>query len=104
MATTSLTVKSETGEDINVTFITAETAENVIVVQVYKTDDDFNPVGTASISVAQFPSEEEYHKQLREEAGKRGQFVADYSTNPEWNPGYVEPENNNHEFQGDLHQ
>lgn len=104
MATTALKIKSEDNSETKLMFMTAQVGESVIVVSIYKTDDEYNPVGTASVSVAQFPSEEDYHKELRKQAHEKGQFVPDYSTNPEWNPGYVEPTSDDYEFQGDLHQ
>ena len=103
MATTTIKLKRpDTGEETNLMFMTNIAENNIILVNVYMTDDNYNPVGTASVSVAQFPSEEEYHKDLRKEADKRGQLVRDYCTDPEWNPGYVEPEENHHEFPGDM--
>ena len=104
MATTALRIKSEDNSETKLTFLTSQVGESVIVVNIYRTDDEYNPVGTGSISVAQFPSEEDYHRELRKQAHEKGQFVPDYSTNPEWNPGYVEPTSDGYEFQGDLHQ
>lgn len=104
MATTSLKIKSTDGTDVNLMFLTSQMGEELIVVNIYKADEEFNPQGTASVSVAQFPSEEAYHTELRKGAIEKGHFVPDYSTNPEWNPGYVEPQDDDYEFQGDLHQ
>jgi hypothetical protein len=103
MATTTLKIKTESDEQ-KLMFMTAETGENIIVVTIYKTDDEYNPTGTGSMSVAQYPTEEAYHKDLRKQASEKGQYVPEYSTNPEWNPGYVEPQDDDYEFQGDLYQ
>lgn len=104
MATTSLRIKAENSEETKLMFITSQVEENIIMVNIYKTDDDYNPIGTASVSVAQFPSEEGYHKALRTASAEKNQFVPEYSSHPEWNPGYVESNDDDYEFQGDLHQ
>lgn len=104
MATTSLKIKNTEGTDVNLMFLTSQLGEDIITVNVYKADEEFNPQGTASVSIAKFPSEEAYHKELRKDAIDKGHFIPEYSTNPEWNPGYVESNDDDHEFQGDLHQ
>lgn len=102
MATTSLKIKAPDGSDTRLSFMTSEAGEKIMLVNIYKTDEDFNPVGTASVSVSEHASEEEYHRELRKQASEKGHFVPDYSTNPEWNPDY-KPQDDDHEFQGDLY-
>lgn len=104
MARTSLKIKTADGLEEKLSIMTSEAENKIVLVNIYRTDDAYNPVGTASVSVARYDSEEAYHKDLRKLAGEKGQFVPDYSTNPEWNPGYVEHKDDDHEFQGDLHQ
>lgn len=104
MATTSLKITAEDGTEKRLVFLTTQSLDNIINVNIYKADEEFNPIGMASHGIAEFTSEEEYHKDLRKQSHEKGHFVPDYSTNPEWNPGYVEPEDDDYAFQGDLYQ
>jgi len=104
MATTSLKIKTEDGTENRLMFLTTQSLEDIINVTIYRATEDFTPTGVASHGIAEFTSEEEYHKDLRRQAHDKGQFVPDYSTNPDWNPGYVEPQDDDHAFQGDLYQ
>lgn len=88
MATTALLVKEE-GKEIRMLFMTAPTPTGVDV-DIIQADIDFMPVGKVSIGV-DHRDEETYHRELRKHASEAGDFVPDFSTNPEWNPGYVEP-------------
>ena len=63
----------------------ANKTEFVTVVQTYLGDENFQPVGEPAISVHEI-SEEQYHKRLRKDASKKGHFVKEYSTDPDWNP------------------
>ncbi len=65
-------------------------------------DEDFIPVGMSSMSVHE-GDEESYHKALRIASKEKGHFVPEESTDYEWNPDY-KPEEDDHEFQGDLYQ
>lgn len=65
-------------------------------------DEDFIPVGVGSVSVHD-GDEESYHKALRKAAQEKGHFVPEESTDYEWHPDY-KPEEDDHEFQGDLYQ
>ncbi len=56
-------------------------------IELYSCDEDFMPTGTASVSIHE-SDEETYHKMLREQASEKGHFVAEESTDIEWNPNY----------------
>lgn len=90
MATTAIEITREDGPN-RLLFMTAQT-EAGIDVDVSLADGDFMPLGKTSLGMSPKHSDEEsYHRSLREQAHEKGQFVPEYSTNPEWNPGYVEP-------------
>lgn len=89
MAVTSVTVPWKDGTKRNLQFITQQFPTGLFVgVQIC--NEDWKPFGEPA-ETTDIRSEEEYHKSLRAEAHAKGQFVAQYSTNPEWHPGYVEP-------------
>ena len=88
MATTAIKITREDGPN-HLLFMTAST-EAGIDVDVSLADGDFIPLGTTSLGISpKHQDEESYHRTLRQQAHEKGQFVPDYSTNPEWNPGYV---------------
>lgn len=89
MATTALRINNpELGEQ-RMLFMTAPTPTGIDI-DIVLADAEFLPVGKPSLG-AMNGSEEDYHKKLRVESSKKGQFVPEFSSNPEWNPGYVEP-------------
>lgn len=53
----------------------------------HTTDDKYeiNPNLEPKYGVSE-KSEDQYHKDLRIDAKKAGEFVPEFSTNPEWNP------------------
>lgn len=85
MATTALCI-TEDGAKKRLLFMTVPTSTGVDI-DVYIADEEFTPIGNPSLG-ANTLSEPEYHTKLRKEASEKGQFVPDYSTNPEYNPGY----------------
>ena len=85
MATTALKIDGH-----NMLFMTAPREDGNCDVDVYLADDSFMPMGQGSISAVKM-TEEVYHKDLRRLASEQGHFVKDFSTNPEWNPGYLPP-------------
>ena len=89
MPATTLWITDEV-RDIKMMFITQSFEESEITVNIYKCDDDFIPRGEP-VTRELHGSEEDYHKNLRKDAFEKGHFVSGHSTNPEWNPGYVEP-------------
>lgn len=80
MATTAIKVQGK-----NMLFMTAEKENGEVDVDIFLADDDFLPVGTPSIGYCD-KSEEEYHKELREQANEKGHLIINFCTNPEWNP------------------
>lgn len=62
-----------------------------MIVSYYVCDGEFLPFGAAEITVSE-KSEEEFHKELRAQADAEGHLVQGESTDPQWNPGYVEPD------------
>ena len=91
MATTALEITRE-DKVTRLLFMTVDNGDGIIHVDIFLADDEFMPVGTPSLGVSEHPNEEAYHKSLREQAHERDQFRPEFSTNPEWSPGYVEPE------------
>jgi len=71
-------------------FITQDFAVNLSV-DIYPCDDNWVPYGQPTQGT-HTDDEEKYHKDLRSETAKRGHFIPEQSTDPEWNPGYVAPE------------
>lgn len=72
-------------------FITQQYGENDFTVNIYHCNEDFIPKGTP-VTKDLIGDEEQYHRSLRKDAHTKGHFVAGHSTNPEWNPDYVEPQ------------
>ena len=108
MATTALEIKTNSVTQ-RLLFMTVDAGDGVMHVDIYKADENFLPEGTPSIGVSEHASEEDYHKSLRGFAEEQGQFIADSSTNPEWNPSYVEGslkiiDEDYDQVQGDLYQ
>jgi hypothetical protein len=85
MATTSLKIDGN-----HLMFMTVTRPDGHCDVDVYLASEDFVPMGKPSLSAVKM-TEEEYHKDLRRLASEQGHFVKDFSTNPEWNPGYLPP-------------
>lgn len=101
MPVTSVEILQKDGSKSKLQFWTQQFPTGIFV-GVRKCDDDWNPVGEPAETTD--PREESaYHKELRQAAHEKGQFVAQFSTNPEWNPGYKEPEDGNQDaVQSDL--
>lgn len=94
-ATAVRTKNSRTGGYDHLFFTTVED-ESGIRLELFVTDDTFNPSGLKA-HVMHFIStktEEKYHTDLRIDAIRNKEFVKEYSTNPEWNP--KEEEGTNH--------
>jgi len=82
------------GEKGIIMFITDQIEENKLSVNIYKCDDKNIPQGKPFIIQLE-GNEVEYHKKLRLEAKEKGHFIPGHSTNPEWNPDYIEIDENN---------
>jgi len=76
------------GTERRLQFIT-EQHETGLYVAVQACNEEWKPV-TPPTETTDVRTEEVYHRELRLEASKQGNFVPQYSTNPEWNPGYIE--------------
>lgn len=83
MALTSLIIPTNIGNK----HVQVETiaGDNGIIVHWFECDDNFDHVGKSD-ATADKRSEEQFHTELRIEAGKRNQLITSHSTNPEWNP------------------
>ncbi len=94
MATTALKI-TKNGVEERLLFMTVPRKDGKgLDIDVYLADDEFMPKGTPSLGISEQVDEGAYHTALRSEAEKRNQFVKDFSTNPEWNPGYKPEEEN----------
>ena len=82
MATTALQITNTEGVVTKTKFMTVD-RDFYVDVDIYKCNDQFIPIGEPSMGVNE-RTEEVYHKELRQEAKKRGQYVPEESTNPEW--------------------
>lgn len=89
MACTALKV-----DDIRIKFMTnvieapskdGSTIKPFLNVELYICDEDFIPEGNTSKSIID-REEEAYHRDLREQAFKKGHYIPEESTDPEWNP------------------
>lgn len=91
MPTTALIINNQ-----KLMFMTVPKENGTVDVDIFICDENFEPTGTPSIGYCD-KDEETYHKELRKEAHSREQFVPEYSTDPQWSPGYVEPIEESHE-------
>lgn len=89
MACTALKITKLDGQIVRVKFMTVPTPTHTDV-DIYNCDEEFIPIGNPEMGVSEM-DEETYHKKLRVEATERGQFVPEESTDRHWNPGYIEP-------------
>jgi hypothetical protein len=88
-ATTLWIVQNE--DEHRLMFITQQYGENDFTVNIYHCNEDFIPFGEP-VTKDIIGKEEDYHKSLRKDSSDKGHYVPGHSTNPEWNPGYVEPQ------------
>lgn len=88
-ATTLWITDSE--KEIKMMFITTTYDEGGFTLNIYGCDEDFIPKGEP-VTKELIGDEADYHRNLRKDASEKGHFVSGHSTNPEWNPGYVAPE------------
>lgn len=90
MSITSVEIPQQDGSKKRLQFYTEQHPTRLFV-GVRQCDQEWIPFGEPA-ETTDPRSEETYHKELRKAAVEKGQFVAQYSTNPEWNPGYTPPE------------
>ena len=85
MAATAIKI-SGPGAAICVLVETIPQENDTVIVHINRCENEnFIPTGEADATAFE-KTEEEYHRDLRQEAALRGHFVASHSTNPEWNP------------------
>lgn len=90
MPATTLWIVQE-DKEYKMMLITQQYGENDFTVNIYGCNDDFIPSGEP-LTKDLIGKEEDYHRNLRKDASEKGHFVSAHSTNPEWNPDYVAPE------------
>lgn len=88
MPCTALKLNKE-GVEYKIKFITQQ-QPTYLEILVYYCDDKFIPIGIPEHNASE-KLEEDYHKELRQESSKKGDFVKEQSTNIEWNPDYIKP-------------
>jgi hypothetical protein len=88
MPVTALAVPKE-DKIVNLMFMSVQHAETEAYVDIYTCNDSFYPLGEP-VKVNLKGSEIDYHKALRTEAIEKGHYRPEFSTNREWDPGYVE--------------
>ena len=92
MPCTALKFQTTEGEVKRLKFMTVQTPEHLDV-DIFSCNEDFIPEGDAFMTIDK-RDEENYHRTLRREATEKGHYVSEESTNPEWNPDYIERINN----------
>lgn len=90
MARTTIKTKKD-GQEHVLIIMTVPRQEGGLDIDILLGNEDYEPTGTPSLGFDP-RTEEEYHKELRKQASERNEYVSEFSTNPEWNPDYVEPE------------
>lgn len=78
MATTALSIDKE-GVKTNLMISTVQSAPDDLHIDILLCDEQFSP-GMVIQTLAKNAEEQEYHKALREESSKKGQFVKEFST------------------------
>lgn len=100
MPVTSIKTKTKDGEELRLQFATVP-SEKGLLIDIYKCSDEWIPKGSAEHLLEEI-DEEEYHKKLREAATEAAEFEPGYSSNPEWNPGYVDDEDPDQSGNADM--
>lgn len=88
MPVTAVRTKDKSGQELRLQFMTIP-SEKGLLIDIYMCDPEFVPTGKPEHLLEEV-DEVEYHKKLREAATEAAEFEPGYSSNPEWNPGYVE--------------
>lgn len=73
---------------VRMMFITTPVSDTETRIDIYTCNEEFMPTGQPLNRIITM-NEYDYHIKMREEAREKGHFRPDFSTNPEWNPGYV---------------
>jgi hypothetical protein len=72
-------------------FVTDPLEDGILRILLYTCGADWLPIGEPQRS-GDIRTEEDYHRNLRIEATKQGHYVKEFSTDPQWNPDYIEEE------------
>lgn len=89
MACTALKITKDDGTVQRIKIMTVQIPD-LIDVDIFNCTEGFIPVGEPLMSQVE-GVESEYHTKLRADASEKGHYVPEESTDPQWNPGYVEP-------------
>jgi hypothetical protein len=90
MALTSLKIEKD-GMINYLQFATDQLEDDILRILLYVCNPDWEPLGDPQIS-GDRRTEEDFHIQLRLSATEKGHYVPEYSTDPQWNPGYKKEE------------
>lgn len=88
MPCTALKIINEDGSIKRIKFLTIWNPPFTDI-DLYNCNEDFIPMDNP-VSTQVEMDEDSYHKKLRTEASGKGHFVPEESTDPQWNPGYIE--------------
>jgi len=90
MPCTALKITKEDGTIVRIKFLTIWNPPFTDI-DLFTCNEDFAPIGNPGITQVEM-DEESYHKKLRIDASAKNQYVPEESTDPQWNPGYTEPQ------------
>jgi hypothetical protein len=85
---TAIKITKEDGTIVKIKFLTIWNPPFTDI-DLYHCNENFEPIGNPGVTQVEM-DEESYHKKLREDASVKNQYVRQESTDPQWNPGYVE--------------
>ncbi len=85
MAVTALKISSN-GKDNHLLVTTIPTGERECFVQIFMSDDTYMNKGQIAKQFDIDKTELQYHIDLRKDSNDAGHLVAEFCTNPEWNP------------------
>jgi hypothetical protein len=88
MPCTALIITKEDGTTVRIKFLTMWNPPFTDI-DLFTCNEEFEPIGNPGVTQVEI-DEESYHKNLRIEASAKEQYVSSESTDPQWNPGYVE--------------
>lgn len=88
MPVTSIETTWKDGSKRKMQFVTIPVSEKLIQVSVYSCDTNWVSLDDPAVTWDE-RNEETYHRQLREQADAKGELVRQYTTDPEWTPGYT---------------
>lgn len=96
MPATSIETTWKDGSKRKMQFVTYPLNEKLIQVNVYSCDQNWVSLDDPAITFDE-RDEETFHRQLREQADAKGELVRQYTTDPEWTPGYEPTEDQDRE-------